>query len=132
MPEDLSAWQEDFEAFHARFAGLFRRSEPRASCAAYLRGLMARVDRKNCWQLAEQVGERLPDALPRMLYQTRWDEEAARDILQDFGVEQFGEAEAIGVVDETGFVKSGRQSAGVKRQYTGTAGKIENCQGGYS
>ena len=130
MLDSPSEWQEEFEAFHARFAGLFGRSEPRAMCGAYLRGLMAAVERKNCWQLAEGVGERLPDALQRLLYRTQWDAEAARDILQDFVGEQFGEPEGIVVVDETGFRKSGRRSVGVKRQYTGTAGKIENCQVG--
>jgi SRSO17 transposase len=130
MPEDLTEWQADFEAFHARFAGLFHRSEPRALCGAYLRGLMAPVERKNCWQLAAMVGERLPDPVQRLLYRTYWDAEAARDILQDFVGEQFGEPDGIAVVDETGFVKSGRQSVGVKRQYTGTAGKIENSQVG--
>jgi SRSO17 transposase len=130
MPEEWDVWRSDFEAFHARFAGLFRRSEPRALCGAYLRGLMAPLERKNCWQLAEGVGQSRPDALQRLLYRTEWDAEAARDRLQDFIVEGWGEAEAIAVVDETGFVKSGRQSVGVQRQYTGTAGKIENCQVG--
>jgi SRSO17 transposase len=130
MPEELTDWQADFGAFHARFAGLFSRSEPRALCSAYLRGLMAKVERKNCWQLAEELGESLPDALQRLLYRTQWDAEAARDLLQDFVAEEFGEPDGIGVVDETGFVKSGRRSVGVKRQYTGTAGKIENCQVG--
>ena len=114
--------QEDFAAFHARFAGLFGRSEPRALCGTYLRGLMAKVERRNCWQLAEATGEPLPDAMQRLLYRTQWDADAARDILQDFVCEQFGEPDGIGVVDETGFVKSGRRSVGVKRQYTGTAG----------
>jgi len=122
--------QEDFEAFHARFAGLFGRSEPRVLCGTYLRGLMAKVERRNCWQLAEATGEPLPDAMQRLLYRTQWDAEAARDILQDFVCEQFGEPEGIGVVDETGFLKAGRRSVGVKRQYTGTAGKVENCQVG--
>ena len=122
--------QEDFAAFHARFAGLFRRSEPRVLCGTYLRGLLSKVGRRNCWQLAEATGEQLPDAMQRLLYRTRWDAEAARDILQDFVCEQFGEPGGIGVVDETGFLKAGRRSVGVKRQYTGTAGKIENCQVG--
>jgi SRSO17 transposase len=85
--------QQDFEAFHARFTGLFGRSEPRALCATYLRGLMAKVERRNCWQLAEATGEPLPDAMQRLLYRTHWDADAARDILQDFVCEQFGEAE---------------------------------------
>ena len=109
MLEDLKDWSEDLAAFHARFAGLFTRSEPRALCGAYLRGLMAKVERKNCWQLAEEMGERVPDALQRLLYRTQWDAEAARDVLQDFVAERLGEADGIGVVDETGFLKSGRR-----------------------
>jgi SRSO17 transposase len=78
--------------------------------------------------MAEATGEPLPDRMQRLLYRTVWDAEAARDILQDFVWEQFGETDAIGVVDETGFLKWGDRSVGVKRQYTGTAGKVENCQ----
>jgi SRSO17 transposase len=91
---------------------------------------MAKVERRNCWQLAEATGEQLPDAMQRLLYRTHWDADAARDILEDFVCEQFGDPEGIGVVDETGFLKAGSRSVGVKRQYTGTAGKIENCQVG--
>ena len=128
MPEPLLDWQDmqaDFESFHARFAKLFHRSEPRALCASYLRGLMSVVGRRNCWQMAETTGEPLPDAMQRLLYRTVWDADAARDILQGFVQEQFGEPEAIVVVDETGFIKWGKRSVGVKRQYTGTAGKID-------
>jgi SRSO17 transposase len=130
MQQPLDGWEAEFEAFHARFAPLFGRREPREQSRKYLRGLMGRVERKNCWQLAEAVGDGRPDSLQRILYQCPWDEEAARDLLQEFVVEGFGDADGIGVVDETGFVKKGRCSVGVKRQYSGTAGKIENCQVG--
>ena len=130
MPGACAELREDFEAFHARFHGVFGRSEPRALCGTYLRGLMAKVERRNCWQLAEATGEQLPDAMQRFLYRTHWDADQARDILQDFVCDKFGESAAIGIVDETGFVKSGAHSVGVKRQYTGTVGKIENCQVG--
>ena len=127
-PEELESWEDDFAAFHARFAGLFGRREPREQCIKYLRGLLALVERKNGWQLAEVVGDTTPDRTQRLLYQNHWDADAARDILQALVTESLGEDEGIGVVDETGFVKKGTHSVGVKRQYSGTAGKVENCQ----
>jgi SRSO17 transposase len=128
MPEQLDTWREEFTAFHGRFAPLFARRESREQCRRYLRGLLANVARKNCWQLAEQTGAASPDATQRILYQAQWDADAARDILQEYVCERFGDEDAIGVVDETGFVKKGSRSVGVKRQYSGTAGKLENCQ----
>jgi SRSO17 transposase len=126
--EELDEWADDFEAFHARFAGLFARSEPREQAAKYMRGLMAVVGRRNGWQIAEAVGDKTPDATQRLLYKAEWEADVARDELQPFVVETLGEEESIGVVDETGFLKKGTKSVGVKRQYTGTAGKRENCQ----
>ena len=128
--EELDSWAPHFEAFHARFAHLFARSEPRQQAAKYMRGLMAEVKRKNGWQLAEAVGDNRPDATQRLLYQARWDADQARDELQQYTIEHLGDEEGIGVVDETGFLKKGGKSVGVKRQYTGTAGKVENCQVG--
>jgi SRSO17 transposase len=126
--EELAEWADDFEAFHARFAHLFRRKEPRAQAAKYLRGLLAPVERKNSWQVAEAMGDSIPDATQRLLYRAQWDADAARDELQRYIIEVFADAEGIGVVDETGFLKKGNCSVGVKRQYSGTAGKVENCQ----
>jgi SRSO17 transposase len=126
--EELSEWSDDFEAFQGRFAGLYGRSEPRDQAKKYLRGLLASVGRKNSWQLAEAVGDAIPDRMQRLLYRTEWDADRACDLLQQFMVEALGEAEGIIVVDETGFVKKGKRSVGVKRQYSGTAGKVENCQ----
>src|SRR6266566_6441280 len=94
--EELEQWQEEFERFHVRFADLFERSESREQARKYLRGLLTEAERKNSWQVAEAVGDRIP--------------------------------EGIGVVDETGFLKKGKKSVGVARQYTGTAGKRENSQ----
>jgi SRSO17 transposase len=127
-PEDLEEWSDDFAAFHARFASIFHRREPREQCIKYLRGLLASVKRKNGWQLAEVVGDKVPDRTQRLLYQDQWDADAARDILQELVKESFGDAEGVGVVDETGFLKKGTHSVGVKRQYSGTAGKVDNCQ----
>jgi len=126
--EELDEWGADFLEFCTRFADVFGRKEPRAQAAKYLRGLMSSVPRKNSWQVAEVVGDRIPDAMQRLLYRSKWSADAARDRLQQFVVEVFGEEDAIGVVDESGFIKKGKHSVGVKRQYSGTAGKVENCQ----
>ena len=126
----MDRYAAEFEAFHARFARLFVRRESRETAGQYLRGLLAPVQRKNCWQMAEAVGEADPQALQRLLYSSPWEADEARDELQRFVVERFGEADGIGIVDETGFLKKGTRSVGVKRQYCGTAGKVENCQVG--
>jgi SRSO17 transposase len=121
---------EDFNAFRGRFASLFARSEAREQAGKYLRALLGPVERRNGWQLAEAMGDTSPKSTQRLLREASWDANAAREIVQDIAVEQIGEPEAIGVIDETGFVKQGRESVGVARQYTGTAGKITNCQVG--
>jgi SRSO17 transposase len=126
--EELEQWHDEFAAFHARFADLFERSESRQQARKYLRGLLTEAERKNSWQVAEAVGDRIPDRMQRLLYQVPWDADAARDRLQQFVIETFGDPEGIGVVDETGFLKKGKKSVGVARQYTGTAGKRENSQ----
>jgi len=126
--EALEQWQEEFDAFHARFADLFERSESREQARKYLRGLLTEAERKNSWQVAEAVGDPIPDRMQRLLYRVPWDADAARDRLQEFVIETFGDPEGIGVVDETGFLKKGTHSVGVARQYTGTAGKRENSQ----
>lgn len=128
--EELNEWAEDFEAFHARFAPIFGRKEPRQQAKKYVRGLLAPMERKNGWQLAEAVGDQRPDPTQRLLYRSHWDAEAARDELEKYVSEVFGEADGIGVVDETGFLKKGQHSVGVTRQYSGTAGKVENSQVG--
>lgn len=111
-----------------RLGSLFKRSEPRQRSLAYLKGLLSAVERKNGWQLAEWMGEATPDGVQHLLEGAQWDADAARDILRDYVVEQVGDAEGVLIVDETGFVKKGIHSAGVQRQYSGTAGRIENSQ----
>ena len=128
--EDWSWWSDDFASFHARFAPLFHRSESRETAVAYVRGLLSPATRKNGWQLAEVMGMARPDRIQRLLYRTHWDADQARDLYQDFVVDSFGDDEGIGVLDETGFLKKGTESVGVQRQYTGTAGKVTNCQVG--
>jgi SRSO17 transposase len=129
-PGELERWSIEFEDFHARFTHFFVRSEPRETTRQYLRGLLSQVRRKNCWQMAEEVGSQDPQRMQRLLYSTPWDEDGVRDELQYFVIERFGDESGIAVVDETGFLKKGTKSVGVKRQYSGTAGKVENCQVG--
>src|SRR5207245_10990014 len=111
--EDFEAWEEELEQFHARLADLFERSESREQAKKYLRGLLAQADRKTSWQVAEAVGDRIPDRLQRLLYRVPWDADAARDRLQRFVIETVGDDEGIGVVDETSFLKNGTHSVGV-------------------
>jgi SRSO17 transposase len=113
---ELDCWADDFAAFHARFAHLFARRETREQAEKYLRGLLAPIERKNGWQVAETVGDATPDRTQRLLYRLEWDANAARDLLQDFVAEAIGDPTGIGVVDETGILKKGWRSVGVKRQ----------------
>ncbi len=126
----VAGWAADLERVHARIAPRFVRAEPRRRAMAYLRGLLSSVERKNGWQLAEQAGEATPDGMQRLLGSAAWDADAVRDDLRAYVVEHLGDAAAVLVVDETGFLKKGTKSVGVQRQYSGTAGRIENCQVG--
>jgi SRSO17 transposase len=126
----VSKWEEELQKVEARIGGWFERSEPRERAKAYMRGLLSEVKRKNGWQLAEQLGETTPDGTQRLLNQARWDENEVRDEMQKYLMEQLGDAQGIVVIDETGFLKKGNHSAGVQRQYSGTAGRVENCQVG--
>jgi SRSO17 transposase len=119
-----------FDQAMARIAGRFGRVEPRASARAYLLGLLSKVERKNCWRLAEQAGLARPGPMQRLLRYARWDADAVRDDIRAYAVEHLGTDGGVLIVDETGFVKKGHASAGVQRQYTGTAGRIENSQVG--
>jgi SRSO17 transposase len=118
------------EAAASLLAPYVRRPEARRHAADYLRGLLADVERKNGWQLAERVGYAHPRGIQRVLARYAWDAEAVRDALRRWVVAELGDARAVLVVDETGFPKQGRHSAGVARQYSGTLGKIANCQVG--
>ncbi len=114
----------------ARIGLRFRRAEVRSRVGRYLRGLLASVERKNGWQMAEELGDLNAHGVQRLLAEADWDEEAVRDDLRAYVIEQLGEADGTLVVDETGFLKKGRKSAGVARQYSGTAGRRENSQVG--
>jgi len=126
--EEVRAWAAGLEALHARIAPRFARAEPRRRVLAYLRGLLGNVGRKNGWQLAEHAGEATPDGMQRLLATADWDPDLVRDDLRGYLVEHLGDPGAVLVVDETGFLKKGTTSVGVQRQYSGTAGKVDNCQ----
>jgi SRSO17 transposase len=121
-------WRSELSALQARLGELFGRAEPRRQAGLYLEGLLSAVERKNGWQLAEHLGDARPWRTQRLLSHVQWDEEAARDLCRAYAVEVLADREAVLIVDETGFLKKGTKSAGVARQYSGTAGRIENCQ----
>src|SRR5215211_6339696 len=123
-------WSGELDALAARIAPRFARAEPRRRALAYLRGLRAPLERKNGWQLAEAAGDATPDGVQDFLSRMRWDADAVRDDLRAYVAERLGDPDAVLVLDETGFLKKGDKSAGVQRQYSGTAGRIENCQVG--
>ena len=130
MEKRLSGWKRELLRAHGLMADLFVRSEPRALSLAYLEGLLSGCERKNGWQLAQWMEEAAPYRVQHLLDRARWDADAARDQLRNYVVEELSSPDAVLIVDETGFVKKGRHSAGVKRQYSGTAGRIENSQVG--
>lgn len=118
----------ELDRLYERIALRFGRSEPRSRVRAYVSGLVAGLERKNGWTLAELAGETVPDGMQRLLRRADWDVDGVRDDVRDYVVEQLGDPGGVLVVDETGFVKKGTRSAGVQRQYSGTAGRTENCQ----
>jgi len=125
-----SACAREVEDAAWRLRRRFRRPEASAHAADYLRGLLAEVERKNGWQLAEQVEYAHPRGIQRVLDRYAWDAEAVRDDLRAYVVAELADPQAVLVVDETGFPKQGSHSAGVARQYCGTLGKRANCQVG--
>src|SRR4249919_2545414 len=111
-------------------AGRFGRVEPRRTAREFVLGLLSPVERKNCWWLAEQAGHGDPQAMQRLLRTAVWDADAVRDDLRSFVTAQLGDPAGVLIPDETGFLKKGTASVGVQRQYSGTAGRIENSQVG--
>lgn len=126
----VERWADEVEAVAERIGPRFARSEPRRRAVGYLRGLLSDAERKNGWQLAEHLGEATPDGVQHLLARADWDADVVRDDLLRYVGEHLGEAGGVLVVDETGFLKKGTQSCGVARQYSGTAGRIENAQVG--
>jgi SRSO17 transposase len=128
--EQVESWAAELDALMQRIGPRFVRSEARQRARAYLQGLLSPAQRKNGWQLAEVMGDATPYGVQQFLYRAVWKPDELRDDLRAYVVDVLGDAEAVLIVDETGFLKKGHHSAGVKRQYSGTAGRIENCQMG--
>lgn len=121
-------WSEELDRVGERIAKHFSRAEPRNRALGYVRTLLSDVERKNGWQVAERLGDPTPYAVQHLLSRSAWEADALREELFRYVQEQLGDREGIFIVDETGFVKKGTQSVGVARQYSGTAGRIENSQ----
>jgi SRSO17 transposase len=128
--ESVTRWARQLDALHERIAPHVARPEPRRRARAYLQTLLAGAERRNGWQLAEAAGEARPYGMQRLIASAAWNADAVRDDLRAYVVEHLGASGGVLIVDETGFLKKGDQSAGVQRQYSGTAGLIENCQVG--
>jgi SRSO17 transposase len=126
--ETVREWTLWLTEVERRIGAQFARREARWHAGAYLRGLLSPVERKNGWQIAEINGETTPYGVQHLLGRAQWDADALRDDLRPYVVEHLGASQAVLVVDETGFLKKGQHSAGVARQYSGTAGRVENCQ----
>ena len=127
-PAEIRGWAIGLSALHQRISQHFARAEPRQLAYDYLRALISPIERKNGWQIAEHLGATTPDAVQRLLATAHWDADKVRDDLQSYVVEHLGHPDAVWIIDETGFLKKGTKSVGVKRQYSGTAGRTENCQ----
>jgi SRSO17 transposase len=126
---DLAGWVAALDALVELISGRFRRAEPRRRVGAYLRGLLAGLERKNGWTVAEHAGAVSPDGMQRLLRTADWDIDGVRNDLRGYVLDELGDqASGVFIVDESGFIKKGVRSAGVARQYTGTTGKIDNCQ----
>jgi SRSO17 transposase len=126
--DDLAAWIAGLDDLFALVAGRFFRVEPRRRARAYARGLLAPLASKNGWTLAEAAGDGTPDGRQRLLNRATWDTDGVRDDVRAYVASHLGSADGVLVAGETGFLKKGVKSAGVQRQYSGTAGRVENCQ----
>ena len=125
---DPGFWWDEFGALIDRIAPRFTRYEPARRAGTLVLGMLSGLDRKNCWTIAEHRGDATPDGLQHLLSRAKWEADEVRDDLRSYVVEAFGDPAGILVVDETGDLKKGTATVGVQRQYTGTAGRIENAQ----
>jgi len=126
--EQVEGWDEAFQEFFLEFSHHFGRVETRWQARKYLRALMAPIERRNGWTLAEHAGDATPDSMQALLCSPCFDRDAVRDAVRARITAEIGDPGAVLVADETGFIKKGKRSAGVQRQYTGTTGKVDNCQ----
>ena len=125
---DVHGWNISWAELERRIGSVFARSESRQRALAYLTGLLSPAERKNSWQLAEICGDTTPYGFQHLLGRATWNPDTLRDRLRTYATDYLADPQAVGVIDETGFLKKGTHSAGVARQYSGTAGRIENCQ----
>ena len=128
MLAQVEGWATEFDRLLERVSSGFARPEVRRRAAAFVRGLLSAVERKNGWQLAEQAGEPTPDGMQRLLTSARWDADAVRDDLRAYVVEHLGEPAGCWWWMRPGSSRRAASRSGVQRQYCGTAGRIENCQ----
>lgn len=126
--QNTDNWNNSFDNFFSHFERFFPRSESRSCAHDYIRGLLADVKRKNSWQLAQIMGHDDPQAMQRLLYEAKWDDREVRQQLRKVTIAKLGYEPGVGVIDESGFVKKGDNSAGVQRQWCGRLGKVDNCQ----
>lgn len=125
---EVEEWAQGLVEIQELIGPRFARREPHQNAVAYLQGLLADRQRKNSWTLSEDAGHRIPDGMQRLLSTTGWDPDLVRDDLMRYVIDHLGDPEGILIIDETGFIKKGQRSAGVARQYSGTAGRVENAQ----
>jgi SRSO17 transposase len=125
---DPGAWLAEFESAFARIAGRFSRVEPRRRARSFLLSLLSDVQTRSCWQLAEQAGDASPHGMQRLLDEAVWDADGVRDDLRAYVTTELGDPGGVLILDDTGDLKKGTHSVGVQRQYTGTAGRVENAQ----
>lgn len=125
---DLEEWSVEFDHVLGRISSLFVHPASRRHAGQYLRGLLGPIERKNGWTIAEYAGEKEPKAMQRFLNLATWDADAMCEVVCDYAMEHLADPRAVLVADPTGFAKKGRKSAGVQRQYSGTLGRIDNCQ----
>ena len=124
----LELWTSSLRDVKARIGPLFRQKRVVASAGQFLDGLLGNEPRKTGWMRAEAAGDPGPWRQQAILGRGWWDADALRDIVRDYALETLADEDAVLVIDETGFLKQGKASCGVARQYTGSAGKITNCQ----
>jgi len=125
---EAADWAAEVDRLLDRMAGRFGRVETRRRVRGFVFGLLADLPRKNCWTIAEHAGDTTPHGMQHLLARARWDTDGVRDDLRDYVIGAFGETDGILIVDETGDLKKGSATVGVQRQYTGTAGRVENAQ----
>jgi len=128
VEDTLTLWASSLRDIKQRIRPLFTQERVAASAGQFLDGLLGNEPRKTGWMRAEAAGDPGPWRQQAILGRGRWDADALRDVVREYAQETLSDGDAVLVIDETGFLKQGKASCGVARQYTGSAGKITNCQ----